>query len=556
MKRLMAAVTAAVAASTLLIVGSTAVVTAARHHATMGSAPLTFGDQDGSPTFTEDFNPLSPSSNVLEGWWYMYEPLIAIGGLIGNQVPMLATSQKWTNGDKTLVFTLRSGVKWSNGKPFTGQDVVFTFDLLKKFPALDTNGIWKQVTSVTTSANTVSFNFKTVNIPFGQFIDELPIVYPAQFTGVNPTTFTDTNPIVTGPFVVDQFTPQAYTLKKNPLYWDAAQITVPIIKQYALSSNTTSDLELSQGMFDHSVLFEPGIQQAYVAKNPKYYHYYFPLASPVAIYFNLTMAPFNNATFRQAIAYAINKQQIYTKGEYGYEPPANQSLLPPALWSSWLDKSLAKKYAYNYSPSTALKLLESIGYHKNSSGQLVNSKGQQVTFTLECPTGWTDWIEDMQIIQQELGQIGIKVNTETPSVATDYNDVQTGHFQAALVYGWQEFNPYFVYYYILSQATTAPVGKVAGFNSNSERYNNAAVTKLINELGSTANVARQHSLVDQIQAYTFKEVPIVALVSAASWNEYQTNHYVGWPTAQNPYANPSSTWPNPEIILQHLVPAK
>lgn len=553
MKRLMAGVTAAVAASTLLMVASTAGVTAANHHKAMGTATLVLGDQDGSPTFTENFNPFSP--NALEGWWYMYEPLIAIGGLTGNQVPMLATAQKWTNGDKTLVFTLRSGVKWSNGKPFTAADVVFTFDLLKKYPALDTSGVWKTISGVSASGNTVSFTFKQVNIPFAQFIDQQPIVYPAQFTGVDPVKFTDTSPIVTGPFVLDQFTPQAYTMKKNPRYWDASTIAVPEIKEVALGSNTTADLQLSEGMFDQAVLFEPNIQKVYVAKNPKYYHYYFPLASPVNMYLNLHMAPFNNVKFRQAMAYAINRQQIYTKGEFGYEPPANQSLLPPALWGSWLDKGLARKYAYDYSPKTALSLLASIGYKRNSNGQLVGSNGKQVTFTLEVPTGWTDWIESCTIIQQELAKIGIKVNVETPSVATDYNDVQTGHFQAALVYGWQEFNPYFVYYYLISSATSAPIGQVATFNANTERYHNPAVDKLIGELGSTSNVARQHKLVDEIQQFTFKDVPVVALVSAASWNEYQTNHYVGWPTAKNPYANPSSTWPNPEIILQHLTPA-
>lgn len=553
MKRLMAGITAAVAASTLLMVASTAGVTAANHHKAMGTATLVLGDQDGSPTYTENFNPFSPNS--LEGWWYMYEPLIAIGGLTGNQVPMLATGQKWTHADKTLVFTLRSGVKWSNGKPFTAADVVFTFNLLKKYPALDTSGVWKTISGVSASGNTVSFNFKQVNIPFAQFIDEQPIVYPAQFTGVDPVKFTDTSPIGTGPFVLDQFTPQAYTMKKNPRYWDASQISVPEIKEVALGSNTTADLQMSEGMFDQAVLFEPNIQKVYVDKNPKYYHFYFPLASPVNLYLNLHMAPFNNVKFRQAMAYAINRQQIYTKGEFGYEPPANQSLLPPALWGSWLDKSLASKYAYNYNPKAALSLLASIGYKKNSSGQLVGSNGKQVTFTLEIPTGWTDWIESSTIIQQELAQIGIKVNVETPSVATDYNDVQTGHFQAALVYGWQEFNPYFVYYYLISSATSAPIGQVATFNANTERYHNPAVDKLINELGSTTNVARQHKLVDEIQQYTFKDVPVVALVSAASWNEYQTNHYVGWPTAKNPYANPSSTWPNPEIILQHLTPA-
>lgn len=553
MKRIMTGVTA-LAASALVMGTLAAGVTAARHMKTMGTATLTFGDQDGSPTFAENFNPFSPLA--LEGYEFMYEPLIAIGGLTGNVVPMLATGSKWSHGNKTLTFTLRSGVKWSNGKPFTAQDVVFTFDLLKKNPALDTNGVWKNISGVSASGNTVSFQFKAVDIPFAQYIDEEPIVYPGQFSGTNPVKFTDTNPIVTGPFVLDQFTPQAYTMKKNPLYWDSKQIAVPMIKEVALTTNTTSDLQLSQGLFDHSVLFEPGIQQAYTSKNPKYYHYFFPLASPVNIYFNLTEKPFNEVAFRQAIAYAVNRSVIYKKGEYGYEPPANESLLPPALWKGWLDKSLAKKYAYNYNPKKAISLLASIGY-KMKGGEMVDSTGKQLSFTIECPTGWTDWISDLQIIQQELGKIGIKVNVETPSVNTDYTDIDTGHFQAALSFGWQEFNPYFVYNYILSSSESAPIGTaVGGINDNAERYNNPVMNKLIAKLAATANLAQQHKIVDQIQQITFTQVPVVTLVSAASWNEYQTNHYIGWPTAQNPYANPSTTWPNPEIILQHLTPAK
>lgn len=542
---------AASAASASLILGAGIVGAAPVKH-TMGTVPLVLGDQDGSPTYTENFNPFSV--NALEGWWYMYEPLYVVDGLTGAQNPWLATTYAWSHGDKTLTFTIRSGVKWSNGQPFTAQDVAFTFGLLKKYPALDLNGVWKNLNSVTAIGNKVIFQLKTVNIPMWQYLASQPIVYPAQFAHVNPITFTDTDPIVTGPYVLGQFTPQEYTLKANPLYWQKSKISVPEVEEIALSSNQTSDLEMSEGKFDQAVLFEPGIQKAYVARNPTYYHYWFPLASPVSLYLNLTEKPFSDVKFRQAMAYAINKNLIYKQGEYGYEPPANQSLLPPTL-SSWLDKSLASKYAYNYDPAKAQALLASIGYKKNAQGQLIGPNGKQLSFTLEVPTGWTDYIADTGIIQKELAGLGIKVIPETPSVATDYNDVETGHFQAAIVFGWQESNPYFIYDYILSSSASAPVGQVAGFNSNSERWNNPATNRLIAELAQTTNVAREQQIVDQIQAYTFKDVPVVALVSAASWNEYQTNHYVGWPTAQNPYANPSATYPNTLLIMTHLRPA-
>jgi peptide/nickel transport system substrate-binding protein len=513
----------------------------------MGKYPLVLAQQDGSPGYTENFNPFSV--NDLGGVTYMYEPMYEINSLTGQQTPWLATSYKWI-GTKKLQFTIRQGVKWSNGKPFTAADVVFTFDLLKKYPALDVNGIWSYINGVSASGNVVTFTFKTPNVPGWQYIAQQVIVYPPQFQKVNPVTFTNDNPVVTGPYVVGSFNSSQYTLKLNPLYWQKSLIKVPEITEVALSNNQTSDLQMSEGKFDQSVLFEPGIQKAYIDKDPKDYHYWFPLDSPTALYFNLTEAPFNNVKFRQAMAYAIDKQKIYKQGEYGYEPPANQSLLPPTLDSSWLDQSLAKKYAYNYSPQKALALLNSIGYHKQN-GELIGPDGKQLSFTLECPTGWTDYIQDMQIIQTELGQLGIKVNTETPSVTTDTNDVETGHFQAALVYGWSESNPYYIYDYIMSSSESAPVGQTATFNANTERFNDPEADKLLSEYAKTTNTTKQHQIIDQLEQISFTQVPVVALVSGAGWNEYQTNHYVGWPTASNPYTAPGSL-----VVLTHLRPVQ
>lgn len=96
----------------------------------MGKRALVVGDQDGSPGYTENFNPFSV--NALNGIMFMYEPMYEVDGITGKQIPWLATAYKWVN-NTTLQFTMRQGVKWSNGKPFTAQDVVFTFNLLKKY---------------------------------------------------------------------------------------------------------------------------------------------------------------------------------------------------------------------------------------------------------------------------------------------------------------------------------------------------------------------------------------------------------------------------------------
>ena len=104
----------------------------------------------------------------------------------------------------TLAFTLRQGVKWSDGKPFTASDVVFTFNLLKKNPALDTTGVWAQVSSV---------------IALGQHGDhEVQVAERSvrrhgragrrscrSTSGPvgDPTKYTNTKPVGTGPFTLE-----------------------------------------------------------------------------------------------------------------------------------------------------------------------------------------------------------------------------------------------------------------------------------------------------------------------------------------------------------------
>ncbi len=93
----------------------------------------------------ENFNPFQPATE-LHGTYLIFEPLEIRSPVDGSYTPYLATGYKFTN-PTTLVYTLRSGVKWSDGKDFTAADVVFTFNLLKKYPALDSTGVWQQISA-------------------------------------------------------------------------------------------------------------------------------------------------------------------------------------------------------------------------------------------------------------------------------------------------------------------------------------------------------------------------------------------------------------------------
>jgi len=108
----------------------------------------------------------------------------------GNTAPWLATSDAWSNGNKTLTFTIRQGVKWNDGKPFTAADVAFTFNLLKRFPALDSNGLWSVLSSVTAQGDTVVMDFKAPSVPYFYYIANQTPILPEHIwaTVKNPVT--------------------------------------------------------------------------------------------------------------------------------------------------------------------------------------------------------------------------------------------------------------------------------------------------------------------------------------------------------------------------------
>src|SRR5438552_2058653 len=92
---------------------------------------------NSSGNYPRNFNPYD-QANVIAGTQGMiYETLLQYNRLTGTVKPWLATSYQFSSDTTSLTFTLLKGVQWSDGQPFTSDDVVFTFNLLKKYPALD-----------------------------------------------------------------------------------------------------------------------------------------------------------------------------------------------------------------------------------------------------------------------------------------------------------------------------------------------------------------------------------------------------------------------------------
>jgi peptide/nickel transport system substrate-binding protein len=241
------------------------------------SSTLTISNENGA-LWTCGFSPLNASDTLLSVG-FVYEPLIYMNPLQqGKTTPMLASSYKWGAGNKSLTFTIRSGVKWSDGTPMTAKDVAYTFNLTKKYPALDLTGSWSVLSSVTaTNASTVTMNFKTVAVPYFYYIaDQTPIVPEHIWSKIaNPATDPIKSPVGTGPYLMSKCSPSNITYKANPQYWQPGMPKVKTIQYPAYTSNNTANNDLANGNAQWGSQYIPGIKAFYISKSPDY-HYWFP----------------------------------------------------------------------------------------------------------------------------------------------------------------------------------------------------------------------------------------------------------------------------------------
>jgi peptide/nickel transport system substrate-binding protein len=305
----------------------------------------------------------------------------------GTAIPGLASSWKYAPNGKSVSFTLRPGLKFSDGSPLTAEDV-------------KENIVRGQTQSNSTQGSELAVISKVVvNSPTSFTLDLTQVDYqvPDLLAGkdgmiVNPKAFKDVGAIPTqpegaGPFTLTSYVPDSHaSLVRNPYYWDASQIHI----------QNFNVLDITEPEQILSALESGQVNVAYIAGNQ--------VASAKAAGFKIdiipsevvneldiqtTTAPFNNPDVVEAINYAINRQAILQVQAAGYGTVAYQPF--PAGFVGY-SPALANLYPYN--PTLAKQLLAKAGY----------AKGLKITLT--APSEDDSLAEQ---IQGQLAQVGITV---------------------------------------------------------------------------------------------------------------------------------------------------
>ncbi|HUD38175.1 MAG TPA: ABC transporter substrate-binding protein [Streptosporangiaceae bacterium] len=515
-------------------------------------------DNESGGNWTCDFNPFN-LSDISFSLGNVYEPLVFVDTLNdAKTTPWLATNYTWSGGNKTLTFTIRNGVKFTNGDPLTAADVVYTFNLLKQNKTLDINAVWSVLSSVTQKgSDQVVMQFKAPAVTYFYYIaDQIGIVDSKVWSKISdPTKYPDTNPIGTGPYEVSSktCTPENIKYTANPNYWIKGEPKIGTVNYPAFLTNDTANTYLAAGNAQWGSQFIPDIN-TFLKAQPAI-KWWFPPVANVSMFINLTNPLLKNLAVRQAMAYAIDRPKASQLGEYGEEPPSNQTGIVTPTFSSWLDTSQAATFGndYAYNPKKAISILEKAGFTKGSNG-IFAKNGQQLSFSIINNGGFSDWVNAVNVIAADLKAVGIQVTPQDLSQTTYEAKLFAGQFQ--LGYGAETGgpSPYFELRQWLYSANSAPIGTPAG--SNFERYSDQATDNLITEYPTTTSPAEQQKIVDQLEKVMLTDIPVIPVTEAVDWFQYDTSKFSGWPTPTDPYAQPAAyNYPDWGQVMLHLTPS-
>jgi peptide/nickel transport system substrate-binding protein len=434
--------------------------------------------------------------------------------------PELAVSWKVSKDSKQITFKLRSGLSFSDGTPFSAEDVAYTVQRLMD-PELHS------ATGDAFRSGPGSVQTKIIS-PV-----EIAITFPAPVAGLDrqfdqvamlSAHSSKKEAAVLGPFMVADYKPGASVLlKRNPYYWksDAKGQKLPYLDSIQLDIQPNRDIELlrfKKGEIDLINSLDSEYFDKLAAMSPQLVHDAGPSLDSEQMWFNqVARAPlpaykkawFRSAVFRRSVSQAINRSDLSRVVFRGHAQPAAGPFSPANKF--WFNANLRPQ---PYSPAAALKDLATEGFLMQN-GKLKDKEGNEVVFSLITNSG-NKYRERMAtMIQEDLEKIGIKVNVVTldfPSLIERMT--QTFDYEAILLG--------------LTNVGLDPNEEMNVWLSSSENHQwnpqektpetswEAEIDRLMRIQASSSDAKKRKESFDRVQQIVAEEAPFIFLVNKNS----------------------------------------
>lgn len=503
-----------------------------------------------------DLNPFKNWDYVTGTLGLVYETPFRYDPLTDKFIPWLATGGKWADKD-TYVMTMRDGVTWNDGQPFTAADVEFTLDLLK-IKTHPQHTLWATgLRDVTTAGSKVTFQFGgTPNYQeFDFYLYNIPIVPQHIWKDYSDETVVSGNVanvkklVGTGPYVYGGGlnSTQTFTWKRRDGWWatDALKLSAAPAKIVDIynGSNAASLGNLLAGNIDLSNNFVPGIQKQVGGRIGTYFSQepYMLSANTTWLFPNTTRKPLDDAAFRKALAHAIDYDRIVAADYGGLVRKASPTGLLP-IWDKYVDKGVVAQKGFAFDAEKAQQMLADAGYQDaNGDGYVENKDGSKIDLQIIVPNGWSDWMTAIQIIARSAKTAGIKVTPAFPDYDTLVEDRGSGDYDLVLANDRQIANTPWTYYDYVYRLPVQKNQTVVNF----ERFQDPVAWDLVTQLDKTpsSDQAAMTAILSKLQSRFLDDLPVIPLWYNGLWAQWNTGRWTGWPSSEGNQVLPAM-WRN------------
>lgn len=441
----------------------------------------------------------------------------------------LASDIKRSDNGLTFTFTLRDGVKFHDGRPFSSADAKYTLDLLlassfaKSASFFEGTGANKQSYIKSVDAPDPKTLIVALNKPWVGLLSNLvaiPIIAKDSYESQK------THPMGTGPFKFINYdnSQQVVDLEAFPEYWEGAS-KLQTVRVRVIPDMNAMQAELQSGRVDIAPM-PTSLQPDAVKRlegDPNLQVKVFNGSNVLLLTINTASAPLDNVKVRQAIAYAIDRQTIINTLVAGYGEVAH-SIIPEESWAY----STGQMYSYN--PATAKRLLDEAGF-RDPDGD-----GPRMRFDKPVRYGVSGSSiagrNYAVVIQNQLQEVGIPVEIQTYEGNTLFDEMRRGNFQIGYSQ-WVGGNQDPIFYKDLFATSEIPTE--TKISRNRSRYSNPELDKLVEEAVNTFDREKARELYVRIQEIVSRDVPVFPM-----W--YQSNIVIARKNVGNIQVNASGDW--------------
>ena len=441
----------------------------------------------------------------------------------------LASNIDRSSDGTVYTFTLHDGVKFHDGRPLTSADVKYTLDLVF------TSSFAKSASFFEGVGNDKHSYIKSVEAPDTKtvvvtltkpWVGLLSNLVPVAIIPKDSYEGQKTHPIGTGPFKFLHYDNAQQVLEAEafPDYWDGPA-KISTIRVRVISDMNALQAELRAGRVDISPLptsLSPDAVKL-LQNDPNLQVQAFNGSNVVLLTINTTAPPLDNVKVRQAIAYAVDRDNMIKNLLQGYGKIA-PSIIPEGSWA------YTPGQTYSYDPSTSKKLLDEAGF-KDPDGEGPKMRfDKPIVYKLSGSS-----ISGRQyagVIQNYLKQVGIPVEIQTPEQNTLFDELRRGNFQIAYTQ-WVGGNQDPIFYKDLFATSEIPTQTRP--SRNRSRYSNKELDALLDEAVNTFDRQKGTELYTKIQEIVSREVPVFPL-----W--YQSNIVIAKKDVGNIHVDASGDW--------------